>query len=379
MSEHTIVRQMRWIVWLGVIGALLLLAGCGGAPDAQVKPVAEKAFAAWAKVRSVPYREALITVESNDNVYANVRVVAQFRPSQAAPWEEWEATMECRYVGKEWQCNQGLDFALTAGEEGRRAAATATVVAAEQATAQAYAAATVTVVAAERATAQAAGGPWVNDQDGASYVYVSVGEFLMGSTDADLNAGIDEKPQHTVSLDGFWIMQTEATNAQYEKCVAARGCTAPHGTRWQKSGYADHPVVNVDWAQADAYCRWAGGRLPTEVEWEKAARGTDGRIYPWGNEAPDGQRANFDSNVGDTEPVGSYPSGASPYGALDMAGNVWEWVADWYDTSGGDRVLHGGGWSNNADLLRVAYRLNLDTTFWGNRDFGFRCVAVPEM
>jgi formylglycine-generating enzyme required for sulfatase activity len=201
------------------------------------------------------------------------------------------------------------------------------------------------------------------------YVPIPAGEFLMGSPD---NVGSsDEHPQHTVYLDAFWIMQTEVTNAQYAKCVAAGACSAPDNNRWQDAAYADHPVIYVDWNQASAYARWAGGRLPTEAEWEKAARGTDGRTYPWGNEAPAASLANCCEFVNDTTPVGSYPAGASPYGALDMAGNVWEWTADWYDGSyysqspvqtptgpanGNSRVVRGGAYHNDADVVRVALR-----------------------
>lgn len=165
---------------------------------------------------------------------------------------------------------------------------------------------------------------------GVPYVYVPAGEFMMGSPDGI--GGFDEHPQHSVLLDAFWIMQTEVTNAQFAKCVATGACTAPDNSRWQDTAYADHPVTAVDWSQANAYAEWVGGRLPTEAEWEKAARGTDGRTYPWGDEQPNESSANCCNFVGDTMPVGSYPAGASPYGLLDMAGNVWEWTADWYDS-----------------------------------------------
>ena len=232
------------------------------------------------------------------------------------------------------------------------------------------------------------GSTYRREKDGMVMVYVPAGEFLMGRTEDNINP---RAPQHTVYLDAFWVDRTEVTHAQYSQCLAAGACTAPGGTRWQESKYADHPVVNVDWAQAQAYCAWAGGRLPTEAEWEKAARGTDGRLYPWGNEAPDAQRANFIVHVGDTTPVGNYPTGASPYGALDMAGNVWEWTADWYEAgyyanspaanppgpaSGNYRVLRGGGWDSYVRGLRVATRIYLDPTLWDLR-IGFRCVAVP--
>ncbi len=168
---------------------------------------------------------------------------------------------------------------------------------------------------------------WVNPVDEAEYVNVPAGEFVIGS-DVDYT---DEEPMHIVELTEFWIMRTEVTNAQYLACVEAGGCSElPANDRLNNSDYVDHPVTNLDWAQAAEYASWAGGRLPTEAEWEAAARGPDGSIYPWGDDDPDEQLANVDVPTGDTMPVGSYPDGASFYGALDMAGNVEEWVADWY-------------------------------------------------
>jgi formylglycine-generating enzyme required for sulfatase activity len=181
-------------------------------------------------------------------------------------------------------------------------------------------------------------------EDGAEMVLVPAGEFTMGSNDSS-----DEKPPHRVHLDAFAIDKYEATNALYRRCVQAGRCREPE---WNESGSkfnvvtgsdahykrlgdalsaAHHPVVGVSWDDAAAYCAWAGKRMPTEAEWEKAARGTDGRKYPWG-EQWDASRANSsESKLNKTTPVGSYPNGVSPYGAHDMAGNVWEWVADWYD------------------------------------------------
>ncbi len=222
------------------------------------------------------------------------------------------------------------------------------------------------------------------EKDGMVEVFVPAGEFLMGSTSSDGDAYDDEKPQHTVYLDAYWIDQTEVTQGMYAKCVAAGQCSSP----LYSSGGDTYPVIGVDWNDAQAYCDWAAARLPTEAEWEKAARGTAGRIYPWGTAAPNANLLNFNVNVGETTEVGKYPNGASPYGALDMAGNVWEWVADWYDAtyyqnspttnptgpdSGDYRVLRGGSWSYVAASGRAAYRLWIPPVN-RNDDFGFRCL-----
>jgi formylglycine-generating enzyme required for sulfatase activity len=239
-------------------------------------------------------------------------------------------------------------------------------------------------------------------------VYVPAGEFIMGSTDAEIDSALalcyehsrgcdtfryprlgNEQPQHTVYLDAFYIDKTEVTNAQYRKCVEAGACSPPHRTdrlndydEYNDPKLTEHPVVDVDWNQANVYCQWSGKRLPTEAEWEKAARGTDGRVYPWGNTF-DGSRVNFcdkscpdmfsDASVDDgytyTAPVGSYTAGASPYGVLDMAGNVGEWAAN----SGTYKVLRGGSWNEALAGVRCAYRLSRGPDHW-NRDVGFRCA-----
>lgn len=237
-----------------------------------------------------------------------------------------------------------------------------------------------------------AGSTMTSPVDGAVMVYVPAGEFLMGSAGSDSEADRDETPQHVVYLDAFWIDRTEVTNDMYRQCVQAGGCTEPsHSRRYALDGYGNHPALGISWRQAFEYCAWAGRRLPTEAEWEKAARGTDSRLYPWGNEAPDASRLNFDHIVNDTTEVGSYPSGASPFGALDMAGNVWEWTADGYDenyysnsprenptggTSVNQKVLRGGSWNTQAHNVRVTNR------FWGypdrNDTDGFRCALSGE-
>lgn len=226
------------------------------------------------------------------------------------------------------------------------------------------------------------------------WVTIPAGEFLMGSDPKkDRDARSDEQPQHRVYLAEYQIARVPVTNAQYKAFMEATGHRAPG--YWPTGrilwGRADHPVVYVSWADAQAFCRWAGVRLPSEAEWEKAARGADGRIYPWGDEPPDRNRCNFDRNEGGTTPVGRYPGGASPYGVLDMAGNVWEWVADWYDdmyyataplrnppgpVSGSCPVLRGGSWVNVRRLVRAANRGRVDPEGWIG-DIGFRCARSP--
>ena len=222
---------------------------------------------------------------------------------------------------------------------------------------------------------------------GGTMVAVPAGEFWMGCNEqVDKQCGSDEKPYHKVYLDAFYIDKFLVTQGKYNECVSSGKCSANQ----KYDGFTGdrQPVVGVSWEYAKSYCEWAGKRLPTEAEWEKAARGTDGRIYPWGN-GIDTTKANYsDSKIGKTTNVGSYPSGASPYGALDMAGNVWEWVADWYGEnyyrnspsknppgpdSGTYRVLRGGSWTLSARFLRSSTRLR-DNPTYRSADNGFRCL-----
>jgi formylglycine-generating enzyme required for sulfatase activity len=169
-------------------------------------------------------------------------------------------------------------------------------------------------------------------EKGETLVYVPAGEFLMGSTDADALASSDEKPQHTVYLDAFWIDQTEVTNKQYKACVDASTCEPPvstnsatHPSYYGNPEFDNYPVIYVSWDKANRYCKvWtgAGGSLPTEAQWEKAARGTDARTYPWGNGAWNKDLLNSNGNIGDTTVVKNYPNTGSFYGTYDMAGNV---------------------------------------------------------
>jgi iron(II)-dependent oxidoreductase len=218
-------------------------------------------------------------------------------------------------------------------------------------------------------------------------VTIPAGPFVMGS---DGGPG-DESPAHEVDVPEYEIDQFEVTNRDFAQFIGATGYETDSqksgsGSTWQKyaEGKDNHPVVKVSWNDAVAYCEWLGKRLPTEVEWEKAAKGSEGYVYPWGNDF-DPQKANGkDRGIRSTTAVGSFPEGASPYGLLDMAGNVWEWTADWYEAYPGSsyrsdyfgerfRVLRGGGWFETADFLRTTVR-NANTDVAASDDIGFRCA-----
>ena len=222
----------------------------------------------------------------------------------------------------------------------------------------------------------------VNRKDGSVLVYVPGGEFEMGDG-KDSNC-----PKHRVHVDGYWIALSCVTNGQYGRFVAETKHRAPDNQKWNLAAYADHPVVNVDWDDAVAYGKWAGLRLPTEAEWEKAARGVKGLIYPWGNEW-DEKRCRNANNRGseETTVVWGYPGGVSGYGTAQQSGNVWEWCADWYDEgyygkgevknpsgpgTGSDRVYRGGSWgSDGASNFRGATRFRFVPSYRGGIQ-GFR-------
>jgi formylglycine-generating enzyme required for sulfatase activity len=210
----------------------------------------------------------------------------------------------------------------------------------------------------------------------------------------------DEKPAHKVNLDAFWIDKTEVTVGMYYLCVEAGRCQEPtgkssstHTSYYGNAEFNNYPVIYVDWYRATTYCEWVARRLPTEAEWEKAARGDDGRIYPWGNDMPNNSFLNYGNNIGDITEVGEFIKDISIYGALDMGGNVWEWVQDWYSATyyqitqltnplgpelGRYRVHRGGSWDDYVDGV---YSSNRNRSTPGNvsNKVGFRCAmsATP--
>lgn len=242
-------------------------------------------------------------------------------------------------------------------------------------------------------------------------VFIPAGSFQMGGF--DVHAENDELPARKVTLDGYWLDQFEVTNGMYSLCVQAGVCRPPQTTRsnqrpeyFGNPEFVDYPVIAVTWSDASAYCEWAGRRLPTEAEWERAARGDeDLRTFPWGEEPPSGLYANFNNLIRDTSRIGSYPLGVSPFGAYDLAGNVAEWVQDLYkldyylnaplsNPTGPapaplviQRVIRGGSYQDVWVNIRVANRGyeqgpnpaaafdSLDLYGRSSNKIGFRCAA----
>ncbi|MEW6239993.1 MAG: formylglycine-generating enzyme family protein [Chloroflexota bacterium] len=240
------------------------------------------------------------------------------------------------------------------------------------------------------------GSTWTSPKDGMTMLYVPAGEFSMGREDSFDN----NNPVHMVYLDSYWMDQTEVTNAMYARCVRAGQCVPPSASKsrtlesyYGNPEYDDYPVIYVSWNDASAYCEWRGEgtRLPTEAEWEKAASWDADkqvkRVYPWGNSF-NCSFANHSGSSracrGDTARVGNYPTGASFYGLLDMGGNVWEWVFDWYDAYPGNtvndadygakyHVLRGGSWEDRESGIRSTYRFWYDPAGTSST-IGFRCA-----
>ncbi len=220
-------------------------------------------------------------------------------------------------------------------------------------------------------------------------VFIPAGEASLGSSEGEINKIaqrqgvdpselVDEKPQRQVFLKGFFIDKYEVTNVQYKKFVDATGHKPPR--HWEGNVYpshkADHPVVYVSWEDAAAYCQWAGKRLPTAEEWEKAARGSEGFIYPWGNEYG-GEKVNLVTvDRGDTSPVDEYKGDVSPYGVYDMGGNVSEWTRSWYDSDKNSYTLKGGSWYTELYTARGAHR-SPGLPEYELNIVGFRCAKDP--
>lgn len=252
----------------------------------------------------------------------------------------------------------------------------------------------------------------ISAKDGMTQMHIPAGTFYMGGM--DVYRENDEQPAREIALDAFWMDQVEVTNGMYNLCVQASICQPPREARsdnrenyFGNSEFQDYPVVYVTWHDADVYCQWAERRLPSEAEWERAARGDDKRNYPWGDELPNEYTANFMNLVGDTSRVGSYAEGASPFGVLDMAGNVWEWVSDRYrpdyyskapsanppgpaeeEVFSFMRVIRGGSFQEDGVFLRLANRnfiegpnLKADSKspeYFGKSSnrIGFRCAET---
>ena len=257
---------------------------------------------------------------------------------------------------------------------------------------------TPTTILAHPPSASAPGETWTRPNDGMTVIYVPEGRFEMGSEEEDPCSHLDEYPLHTVYLDAFWIDQTEVTNTQYSRCVEVGACASPPTCdrgelTYEEPSKGNYPVACVSWDEAQNYCAWVGGRLPTEAEWEKAAGGTDGRKYPWGNEFDLNKCYSLEAEIEGPVPVGNYsPIGDGPYGLVDMSGNVWEWVQDWYDIGyyprasstnpggpgGGDnRSVRGGSWYGDKCSTCVSYRY-YNSPRSRSPGVGFRCAVSIE-
>ncbi|MDH4187824.1 MAG: SUMF1/EgtB/PvdO family nonheme iron enzyme, partial [Nitrospira sp.] len=250
------------------------------------------------------------------------------------------------------------------------------------------------VVAAPKPASQPQLPAEIVGKDGGPMVLVPVGEFIMGSDKGD----DDEQPIHRVFLDSFYIDKFEVTNGRFAKFVEVILSEPPWGFSDKETPvvYSDRPVRWVNWMEAMGYCLWAGKRLPTEAEWEKAARGTDGRIYPWGNDPPTTAHAVYGLKEGAdmVAPIGNRDKGKSPYGAHDLAGNLYEWVIDWYDdqfysinpsinprgpAEGTAKVQRGGSYINSPYRLRSTFRTKGDPTEH-DPNVGFRCAQdIPKI
>jgi serine/threonine protein kinase len=250
----------------------------------------------------------------------------------------------------------------------------------------------------------------INLTDNATMIYITGGVFWRGVNDQMISDLLeictrcekrnfsDGMPLQQIEVQPMWIYQTEVTNAQYKSCVRNGACSPPHqnGSRTHSNYYtsdtfSDYPVVNVNWNDASSYCNWVGGRLPTEAEWEKAARGTDQRLYPWSNYFKLGADANAGGTLKDTVSTGSYMSGQSPYGVLDLSGNVYEWISDWYKNdyyvvadsanptgpvTGEKRVIRGGSFDYREGFASTVFRDFFEPSS-SSDNIGFRCVVTP--
>jgi formylglycine-generating enzyme required for sulfatase activity len=219
----------------------------------------------------------------------------------------------------------------------------------------------------------------VEPKTGLVFVHLPGGTFHYGCEPKDKKCGSDEEPGKSAMVKAFWIGKTDVTVAAYARCVSAGACTVPNSAGmsaclWNVRGKESHPINCVNWSQSVAFCKWIGGRLPTAKEWEYAAKGGESRIYPWGNDAPNENRALFWKSYPSEgpAPAESYIGGASKYGLLNMAGNVWQWTGSNYDAT--HKELRGGSWVDHEQALRASNRDGDDYDLSeGYDEIGFRC------